>query len=44
VSFVKRRRLEVTAIAFAAGVMVAASWFWTRQVFEVIELLRLAYG
>ena len=40
----KRRFLEKAVFGFAAVVIAAAIWFWSRQVGEVIDLLRLAYG
>ena len=40
----KKKTLERAAFGFAAVVIAAALWFWSRQVGDVIELLRLAYG
>lgn len=39
-----QRRLERLLLVYAAGVFLAAGWFWARQVESVVELLRLAYG
>ena len=39
-----KKTLERAAFGFAAVVIAAAAWFWSRQVGDVIELLRLAYG
>lgn len=43
-SGMKKRVLERAVFGFAAVVITAAAWFWSRQVGDVIELLRLAYG
>ena len=39
-----RKVLEKAAYGFAAVVIAAAVWFWSRQVGDVIDLLRMAYG
>lgn len=39
-----RKALERVAVGYSALVLVAAIWFWTRQIQSVIELLRIAYG
>ena len=39
-----KKTLERAVYGFAAVVIAAAVWFWSRQVGDVIELLRLAYG
>ena len=39
-----KKALERAVFSFAAVVIAAALWFWSRQVGDVIELLRLAYG
>jgi len=39
-----RKTLQRLAVGYCAVVLVAAAWYWTRQVQSVIELLRLAYG
>ena len=40
----KKSTLERVVFSFAAVVIATAAWFWSRQVGDVIELLRLAYG
>jgi D-alanyl-lipoteichoic acid acyltransferase DltB (MBOAT superfamily) len=39
-----RKILQSVAVVYCAAVLVAALWFWSRQVNSVIELLRIAYG
>lgn len=39
-----RRILQKAAVTYCAAVLVAAVWFWSRQINSVIELLRIAYG
>ncbi len=36
--------LEKATFAFAAVVLVAAGWFWIRQIESVRALLEMAYG
>ncbi len=40
----KQTILENAAIVIALAVVVSTGWFWTLQVIDVIETLRLAYG
>ena len=39
-----KKALERAAYGFAAVVIAAAVWFWSHQVGDVIDLLRMAYG
>ncbi len=39
-----RRRLQRLLVIYAGAVLLAAGWFWIRQIESVVELLRLAYG
>ncbi len=39
-----QRLLERLALGTTAGVIIGAIWFWTLQVGDVLEILRLAYG
>lgn len=39
-----RKTLQRVAVGYCTIVLLAAAWYWTRQVQSVIELLRLAYG
>lgn len=39
-----RKSLQRIALGYCILVLVAAIWFWSRQVQSVIDLLRLAYG
>lgn len=36
--------LEKTVFVFATAVLVAAGWFWIRQIESVRALLEMAYG
>ncbi len=36
--------LEKLALMVSAAVIISAAWFWTAQVGDVLETLRLAYG
>lgn len=36
--------LEKTVFVFATTVLVAAGWFWIRQIESVRALLEMAYG
>jgi ABC-type uncharacterized transport system permease subunit len=36
--------LEMLALVYCLAVLLAAGWFWSRQIGSVIELLRIAYG
>ncbi len=38
----KKNVLEKLSLAFGAAVVIGAIWFWSLQVMEVIEILRLA--
>lgn len=40
----KKKILETTSLVFAAGVFIGAIWFWTLQVGDVLEILRMAEG
>lgn len=40
----KRNSLQWLAVAYGTVVLLAAAWFWSRQVESVIDLLRIAYG
>ena len=39
-----KKLLEKMAMAMACVVVGVAMWFWSRQIMDVIEMLRLAYG
>ena len=36
--------LERLALISASAIIIAGAWFWTLQIGDVIELLRMAYG
>ena len=36
--------LEKATLAVATGVLIAATWYWWRQIESALELLRMAYG
>ena len=38
----KKDILEKVSLAFGAAVVIGAVWFWTLQVMDVMEILRLA--
>ncbi len=40
----KKDVLEKVSLAFGAGIVVGAIWFWTLQVLDVMEILSLAAG
>lgn len=39
-----QQTLERLALAASGVLLGAAVWFWQRQLVDVIELLRMAYG
>jgi hypothetical protein len=40
----KQAMLEKVAMTFGVGIIIAALWFWTRQIGDTLELLRMAAG
>ena len=40
----KKDILEKLSFVFGAVIVVAATWFWTEQVQDVLEILEMAYG
>lgn len=39
-----RKPPQRLAVGYCVVVLIAAAWYWARQLHSVIELLRLAYG
>ncbi len=40
----KQAILEKIAMAFGVAIVIGGIWFWTRQVGDTLELLRMAAG
>ncbi len=40
----KKVRHERAALVLSVLILLGGAWFWTLQVFEVLEVLALAYG
>ena len=39
----KKKQLETLALVFGAAVVIGAIWFWSLQVGDALDPLRLAY-
>jgi hypothetical protein len=40
----KQAILEKVAMAFGVAIVIGAIWFWSRQIGDTLELLRMAAG